>query len=74
MSRFRLGVDYQVLSSDYRDWIKRNGTYRDAQGIRFGQQFCNCYLVPGESFPELFNEEDAYEAFCLAYRELKNQR
>jgi len=73
MSRFRHGFDHDELSRFYRDWVKRYGSGRDPDGLRFGQAVCNCYLVPGASFPELFYEEDAYEAFALAYAELNYQ-
>lgn len=72
MSRFRYGFDTDELSRFYRDWIRRYNSGRDERGIRFGQQVCICYLIPNASFPELFNEEDAYEAFAIAYAELKS--
>lgn len=73
MSRFRIGFDRDDLSRFYRDWIRMYGNGRDPHGIRFGQQVCNCYLVPGASFPELYNEEDPYEAYVKCYVELEYQ-
>lgn len=71
MSRFKVGFDADELSRFFRDWIKRNGDGRDSEGMRFGQLLCNYYLVSGATFPELFNEESAYEAYVKAYNELK---
>lgn len=73
MSRFRKEFDHDELSRFYRDWIRQFGSGRNPDGMRFGQQICNYFLVPGTSFPELFNEEDAYEAYALAYTEINYQ-
>ena len=70
MSRFLSHLDTVELTAIYTRWVKTSGVGRNKSGLRFGQWLCNYCLKTGESFPELFYEENASEAYSIAYAEL----
>lgn len=74
MPRFKHGFDANDLSQAYRQWIRENGNGRNHQDLRFGQWLYNeFHSVPAQPFPELFYEENTYEAYCKAYAELYSE-
>lgn len=73
MFRFWSDFDYSVLTTEYLEWTKNYGMGRSTAGLRFGQALCNCYLKQGQTFPELFYEEDAEKAFGIAAKEIETR-
>lgn len=63
-------LNSNLLTDEYINWIANFHLGRDDHGIRFGQYLCNVYLRDGKSFSELFHQENAHKAFCIAMREL----
>ena len=71
MFRFWSDFDYSVLATDYLEWTNNYGMGRSTTGLRFGQVLCNRYLKQGQTFPELFYEEDVEKAFGIAAKEIE---
>lgn len=55
---------YSDIHQCYREW----NTTR--QTLRFGQYMCNNYLAEGETWTELFYEDDTQEAYILCCKEV----
>jgi hypothetical protein len=70
MFRFCSDFEHSILHSEYVEWTKINGMGRNSHDQRFGQLICNRYLKQGQTFPELFYEENAEKAFGLAANEI----
>jgi hypothetical protein len=65
--QFSRTLTVHLLNLERRYWIAHYRRGRDERDWRFGQYICNVYLDRG-SFPELFNCEDAEEAYSIALK------
>jgi hypothetical protein len=64
MSRFnKQELTGITLFNEYSNWNRNRGE------LRFGQYMCNKYLLPGETAPEIFYEENSGTAFDLIAKE-----
>lgn len=70
MFRFWSDFDHAVLTTEYLEWTRSHGMGRNSHDQRFGQSLCNRYLKQGQTFPELFYEENAETAFGIAAEEI----
>lgn len=70
MFRFWSDFDHAVLHAEYLEWTRSHGMGRNSHDQRFGQSLCNRYLKEGQTFPELFYEENVKKAFDLAANEI----
>jgi hypothetical protein len=65
--QFSRTLTVHLLNLEHRYWIAHYHRGRNERDWRFGQYICNVYLDRG-TFPELFNCEDAEEAYSLALK------
>jgi hypothetical protein len=70
---FSRTLTIDLLKLEYRYWVRHYGQGRNENDTRFGQYICNAYLDRG-TFPELFNCEDAEEAYRIVVRALSVDR
>jgi hypothetical protein len=57
----------ETLMDEYNSWLLVNGhARRNADDIRFGQHIWNKYGNKGQSFPDLFYQENTATAYKIA--------